>query len=61
MLMSAALTMLGAAWGMLDMGASRKGVMSCWLKAGKPWTQPATLAAARVDCGAKGHAQQQQQ
>lgn len=31
MLMSAAFTMLGAAWGKLGMGASRKGEMLTWL------------------------------
>ena len=50
MLMSAALTMLGAALGMLGMGASRKAIMSCWLYAGKPCSTPATFAAARVAC-----------
>lgn len=46
--------MLGAAAGMLGMGASRKGLMSCLLKAGRPCTQPATLAAARVACRGVG-------
>jgi hypothetical protein len=36
---------------MLGMGASRKGMMSCLLKAGKPCTHPATFAAASVACG----------